>query len=85
MADLLNNVLDEVSVSHHLLSESVAELYDVTGLGVLEAVSLHGRHHEGQPLYYFLDTTIQEFMAAYCVTQMPVVNQQKFLLTIFKG
>ena len=80
VADLLNSVLDEMSVSHHLLSESVAELYDVTGLGVLEVVSLHGRHHEGQPLYYFLDTTIQEFMAAYCVTQMPVVNQQKFFV-----
>ena len=82
MADLLNPELDTMSVSHLLLSEGIAGLHDITRLGVIEAVSVPGRQHraKGQPLYKFLHTTIQEFMATYYISQIPIVNQQKFFV-----
>ena len=86
LADLLNNdQLDARSVSYLLLGEGIAGLQDITGLGLVEASTFPRRHHRtmDQPLYSFLHPIIRDFMAAYCLTQAPLINQQKVLVNYF--
>ena len=80
LADLLNgDCLDARSVSYLLLGEGIAGLQDITGLGLVEAATSSGRV-ENQQLYAFLHPTVRDFMAAYCLTQAPIVNQQNFFV-----
>ena len=84
LAHLLNNDLDidARSVSYLLLSEGSTGLQDVAGLGLVEPATFPRRHQrpKDQPLYTFLHPTICEFMAAHCITQAPVVSQQKLFV-----